>query len=149
MANLTRRIPFFSMLSRFSLYHDDDRFRGFWMRAAPHATEAIPEIRIDHLSVNDDGYTIRAEISGAKKEDVRVQVDGKRVSISAEVRRDREERSGDKIMCAECFRGSSYRSFTLDDDVDEEKAEARYDNGVLELTLPRKSCAAGRQLQIK
>ncbi len=149
MANLIQRIPFLRMLSRFALFHDDDRFRGFWVSPAEQATEVTPEIRIDYLSVNEKGYTVRAEIPGVKKEDVRVQVDGKRVSISAELRRDRQEKSGDKIICAECFRGSSYRSFTLDDDVDEEKAEARYADGVLELSLPRKSGSAGRQLQVK
>lgn len=148
MANIIQHTPLFNRLSRFDPFHDEDWFKGFWMRPFPHPMEEAPEIRID-LSEDDKSYTVRAEIPGARKEDVKVQVEGNRVSISAEVRRDKEEKKGEKVICSECFRGSSFRSFTLDADVDETRAEARYDNGVLELTLPKKSGAAAKQLQVK
>lgn len=148
MSNLIQHSPLFNRISHFDPFRDDDWFKGSWMRPFFREMEATPEIRID-LSENDKAYTVRAEIPGAKKEDVKVQVDGNRVSISAEVRRDSEEKKGDKIICSECYRGSSFRSFTLDSDVDENRAEARYDNGVLELTLPKKSGGAGKQLQVK
>jgi HSP20 family protein len=148
MANIIQRNPLFSRLSRYDPFHDDDWFKGFWLRPFPREIEAAPQIKID-LTENDKSYSVRAEIPGAKKEDVKVQVDGNRVSISAEVRRDKEEKEGDKVICSECYRGSSYRSFTLDSDVDESKAEAKYDSGVLELTLPKKGGSAAKQLQIK
>ncbi len=149
MINRIRRIPFLSVLSRFALFRDDDWFKGLWMRPVRREMKDAPEIRIDYLSVNDEGYTVRAEIPGAKKENVKVRVDGNRISISAEVKLDIEEGNGDKIICSECFRGSSYRSFTLDGDVDEDKAEAKYDNGVLELILPRKNAGVARELRVK
>lgn len=149
MTNLMQRIPFVRVLSRCALFRDDDRSRGFWMRSPQGASGDMPAIRIDYLSANEHGYTVRAEIPGARKEDVRVRVDGNRVSITAEVKRDQEEKSGDKILCSQSFRGSSYRSFTLDTNVDEDKAEARYDNGVLELTLPARLGRAGRELRVK
>ena len=148
MGNLIQRNPLFSRISRFDPFFDDDWLKGFGMRPFPRAMEEVPEIRID-LTEGDKSYTVRAEIPGAKKEDVKVQVEGNRVSISAEVRREKEEKKGDKVICSECYRGSSYRSFTLDSEVDEDKAEAKYDNGVLVLTLPKKNGKAARQLQVK
>lgn len=154
MANLIQRNPLVNRLSSLDPFHDDDWLKGFWMRPFPRGMPfsgemgEAPEIRID-LSESDTEYIVRAEIPGATKEDVKVQVDGNRVSISAEVKRDKEEKKGDKTLYSECFRGSSYRSFTLDSDVDETRAEAKYENGVLELTLPKKQGRAARQVQVK
>src|SRR5512135_2772886 len=128
MTNLIQRSPLFNRLSRFDPFHDDDWFKGFWMSPFPRELEATPQIKID-LTENDKMYTVRAEIPGVNKEDIKVQVEGSRVSISAESRREKEEKKGDKVICRECYQGSSYRSFTLDGEVDETKAEAKYDNG--------------------
>jgi len=148
MANITQRNPLFNKLTRFDPFNDDDWFKGFWMRPFPREMEAAPQIKID-LTESDKNYTVRAEIPGAKKEDVKVQVDGNRVSISAETRQEKEEKKGDKVICRECYQGASYRSFTLDNNVEEGKAQAKYENGVLELTLPKKNGSTAKQLQIK
>jgi HSP20 family protein len=148
MANIIQRHPFFGRLGRFDPFRNDDWLKDFWMSPFPREMEALSEIRID-LSENDKNYSVRAEIPGARKEDIKVQVDGNRVSISAETKQDKEEKKGDKVIASECYRGTSYRSFTLDSDVDESKADARYENGILELTLPKKEGSATRQLQIK
>jgi HSP20 family protein len=92
---------------------------------------------------------VRAEIPGARKEDIKVQVDGNRVTISAETKRDKEEKKGDKVIYRECYEGSSYRSFFLDSDVDEAGADAKYENGMLELTLPKKKGSSAKQVQVK
>jgi HSP20 family protein len=149
MANIIQRSPMLSRLSRLDpFFHDDDWFKGFWMRPFPREMEAAPQIKID-LTENDKAYTVRAEIPGAKKEDIKVQVEGNRVSISAEVKQEKEEKKGDKVICSECYQGSSYRSFALDSDVDEARADAKYDNGVLELTLPKKTGSTAKQIQVK
>jgi HSP20 family protein len=148
MANIMQRSPFSSRLSRFDPFRDDDWLKDFWVRPFPRMVDGAPEIRID-LSEDEKHYTVRAEIPGAKKEDIKVQVDGSRVTISAETRRDKEEKKGEKVIYRECYEGSSYRSFTLDSDVDETKAEARYENGILELTLPKKEGKTARHLQVK
>lgn len=148
MTNLIQRSPLLNRLSRFDPFRDDDWFKGSWMRPMLHELETAPEIRVD-LSENDKSYTVRAEIPGAKKEDIKVNLDGNRVSISADVKRDKEEKKDDKVIWRECYQGSSYRSFTLDSDVDEAKADASYDNGVLVLNLPKKNGAAGKQLQVR
>jgi HSP20 family protein len=84
-----------------------------------------------------------------KKEDVKVQVEGNRVSISCETKEEKEEKEGERVICRECHQGSSYRSFTLGGDVDETKAEAKYENGTLELTLPKKEGKTAKRIEVK
>lgn len=150
MANISLRDPLFTRLARFDPFRDDDWFKGFWVRPIGGAgeAEAAPQIKID-LTENGSSYTVRAEIPGAKKEDIKVEIEGNRVSISAEIKREQEEKKDDKVIHRECYQGSSYRSFTLESEVDDAKAQARYDNGMLELTLPKKNGSGAKQLQVK
>ncbi|CAH1073715.1 Hsp20/alpha crystallin family protein [Candidatus Nitrotoga sp. 1052] len=139
LSNIARSDPFTNV---------DEWFKGFGMRPFSMETETPSLIKID-LTENDTTYTVRAEIPGMKKEDVKVQVDGNRVSISAETKQEKEEKEGERVICRERYQGSSYRSFTLGSDVDESKAQAKFENGVLELTLPKKSGKTSKQLEIK
>ena len=150
MKNLAPRPPFFGDIIRSDPFSNmEDWFNGFGLRR-PFSSdlEVVPSIKID-LKENDKNYTIRAEIPGVKKEDVKVQVDGNLVTISTEVKQKKEEKEGDRIICSECCQGSSYRSFTLDCNVDESKSQAKYENGMLELILPKKNGATAKQLKIK
>ena len=149
MANISLRDPFFTRLSRFDPFRDDDWFKGFWVRPLGSAgeMEAAPQIKVD-LTENGTTYNVRAEIPGARKEDIKVEIEGNRVSISAEVKREKEEKKDDKVIHRECYQGASYRSFTLESDVEEARAQAKYDNGVLELTLPKKNSNGAKQLQV-
>lgn len=107
------------------------------------------EIRID-VTENDKTYDVRAEIPGARKEDIRVSVDGNFVSITAEVRRDKEE--GDKagrVLTRETFVGSATRGFTLGHDIDAAGVKAKLENGVLKLALPKRAGLASRYVAIE
>ncbi|MDO8438421.1 MAG: Hsp20/alpha crystallin family protein [Nitrosomonadaceae bacterium] len=151
MANIIQRSPCprCGDIVRFDPFADvDDWFRGFGMRPFSMDMETAPRIKID-LTENDKAYTVRAQIPGLKKEDVKVQVDGNRVSISAESKQEKEEKEGERVIFRECRQGSSYRSFTLDSAVDETQAQAKYENGILELTLPKKNGSTTKQLEIK
>lgn len=145
---ITQRSPLLGDVARFNPFMDvDDLFSGFGMRPFLREMEAVPQIRMD-LTENDQSYVVRAEIPGMRKEDIKVAVDGNMVSISAEVRQEKEEKQGEKVLCRERYQGSSYRSFTLASDVDEEKTQAKYDNGVLELTLPKKNGSTHKEITI-
>ena len=111
--------------------------------------QAAPRIRID-LAEDEAAYTLKADIPGVKKEDIDVRVDGRQVTISAEVKQQTEERSnGGRVLRSERRVGYASRSLALDCAVDEGKAEAQYRDGVLELRLPKKAgSAAGRKLSI-
>jgi HSP20 family protein len=125
-------------LTRFERLDDmfPELFRRM-MRPAASGFEAPGEIRID-VSENDQGYDVRAEIPGVKKEDIHVMIDGNQVSISAETKREKEEKSpkGDRTLVRELYHGSSSRSFTLASAVDDKAAVAKYEDGVLKLSLP-------------
>jgi len=142
MANITRYDPF-NLDSVF-----DDFFKGFLVR--PMTLEGMPkapEIKMD-VTENDKAYTVKAEIPGVKKEDIHVTIDGNTVSISAEVKKESEEKEGEKVLRSERYYGQVARSFSLGSDIDEANASARYENGVLELVLPKKAASTARRLTI-
>lgn len=125
----------------------DDFFHGFF-RPARAATPSAVGVRMD-VAEKDQGYVVHAELPGAKKEDIQVTIEGNQVTIAAEVKREATPQNGDQILRSERYYGSVYRSFTLPVELDEAASIARFDNGVLELTLARKVGAAGRKLSIQ
>ena len=148
MANITRLDPFRELSSFDPFRNLDDWFpvpRGrTWLRDLP----AAPEIKMD-VSEDDKVYHVKAEIPGVKKEDINVAIDGNQVSISAEVRQEKEEKKGEKVLRSERYYGSQSRSFSLMQEVDQAKAEAKYVDGVLELTLPKKGAAPAKKLNVQ
>lgn len=128
----------------------DDLFRGYWLRPMRLSGEQA-EPKMVRLDVKEDekNYTVHAELPGVKKEDIHVALDGMTLSISAEVKKATQEKEGDKVLRSERYHGKVYRSFSLGQEVDEAKAVAKFDNGVLELTLPKKTVAATRKLVIE
>ncbi|MBN8504525.1 MAG: Hsp20/alpha crystallin family protein [Burkholderiales bacterium] len=137
-------------LSRF------DPFRDFWPEAFgrfPSAALRVPEgmpaeIRLD-VSETASAYEVRAEIPGARKEDIHVRVDGNRVSISAERKQEREQKEGERVLLRELVSGSVARSFQLAQDLDEREVKARLEDGVLRLTLPKRSGGGARRVEIE
>jgi HSP20 family protein len=125
----------------------DDLFRGFF-KPVRVAGPAPLTIKMD-VSENDKGYVVQAEIPGARKEDIQVTIEGNQVTIGAEVKREVEAREGDKPLRAERYFGSLYRSFALPVEVDETTSAAKFENGVLELTLAKQPALAGRKLTIQ
>ncbi len=149
MVNIVRRSPFISDITRFDpFFNMDDWLKDFGMHPLQNEMGNGSLIKVD-LSENDTAYTIRAEIPGVNKEDIKVQVDGNRVSISAETKQEKEEKEGERVIRRECYQGSSYRSFSLDNDVDETNTQAKYENGMLELTLPKTNGRAAKKIEIK
>jgi len=147
MANLTRYDPF--NLARTDPFGDlDDLFKGFFMR--PVLLEGQPQMQIKmDVKEDDNAYTVHADIPGVKKEDIHVSIEGNLVSISAETKMEKEEKKGEKVLRSERYVGKVARSFTLAHDVDEAKSQAKYSDGVLELTLPKKAATATKKLAIQ
>jgi HSP20 family protein len=138
MSNIVRTDPF------------DLAFRDFFrnmLRPTRLDLEAEPEIRLD-LKETEKAYMVHAEIPGVKKEDIEVSIDGNLVTIRAEVKREKEEK-GETMLRTERYYGAMTRSFTLTTDVDEKAASAKYTDGVLELTLPKKAGSSSRRLQVQ
>jgi HSP20 family protein len=100
------------------------------------------------LKEDDKNFFVKAEIPGVKKEDIKVSVDGSRVSLSVEVKKEREEKEDAQVIRSERYYGSLARSFSLAENVDSSAASAKYENGILKLTLPKKPNGANHLLKI-
>jgi len=140
MANLTRFNPFDDSL--------DDLFKGFFVRPMAFETPAQVQFRMD-VKEDNGAYLVHAELPGVKKDDINISVDGNQVAVSAEVKRNREEKQGEKVLRTERYYGKLYRAFSLAQDVDEAAVEAKYNDGVLELRLPKKAAAAAKRITIQ
>lgn len=141
MANITRFNPFDDTI--------EDLFRGFFVRPVSFEGPAgAAQFRVD-VSENENAYTLRAEIPGVKKEDISVTIDGDTVAISAEVKNEKEVKNGDRVLRSERYYGKVYRAFTLGQAVEEAATAARYANGVLELTLPKKAAVQAKRITIQ
>jgi HSP20 family protein len=121
--------------------------RELWRPWRSQEGAQAPQIRID-LSETDKDYTVKAEIPGVKKEDIDVRIDGNQVTISAEVKQDKEDKKDGRVLRCERRYGYASRSFMLDSDVEQSSADAKYSNGVLELKLPKKAQSSAKRLTI-
>lgn len=139
MANLSVFDPMASQMNKL--------FQNWLPKPWAFGEESIFDFKID-LSEKNNNYIVRADIPGVKKEDIRIDVHGNRVSISAEVKAQKEEKKDETLLHSERYEGRIYRSFTLDSDIDDSKAEAVYKDGVLELTLPKRQGSNGRRLTV-
>jgi HSP20 family protein len=126
----------------------DDLFRGFFMQPVRYDGQPEVQIKMD-VSEDDRAYTVHAEIPGVKKEDIHVTIEGNQVSISTEVKKEKDVKEGEKILRSERYYGSVSRAFSLAQDVDEGAAQAKYTDGVLELKLPKKAVTSVRKLVIQ
>ena len=108
----------------------------------------IARIRVD-VKETGDAYTVDAEIPGVKKEGIHVEIEGNEVTIAAEVKNEKETRDGERLLRTERFYGKAERRFVLPQEVDEAKASAKFADGVLELTLPKKQAVASRRIEIR
>lgn len=136
-------------LDPFAVDPIDDAFRSLMRPWRLEVPEAAPRIRLD-LVEDDASYTVKAEIPGVKKEDIDIRVDGNMVTISAEVKTDREEKgNGGRVLRRERQEGYASRSFSLACPVDEAGVQANYKDGVLALTLPKKAGTASKRIAIQ
>jgi len=127
----------------------EESFRSLmkpWWRS--EAMEVAPRIKLD-LIERDDSYAVKAEIPGVRKEDIDIRVEGNLVTISAEMKKEKEEKKEGRVLRRERQEGYASRSFTLACPVDDGKAEAKFVDGVLELTLPKKAPTSTKRLAVK
>lgn len=124
----------------------EDLIRGFDSRGLARPYEKALEMRMD-VCEDDKAYRITVDIPGVKKEHIDVAVEGNQVTITAEVKQ-ALSRDTEKEVHRERFAGKAFRSFSLPLEVDSSKADARYDGGVLSLTLPKKGDTQARRISI-
>jgi len=110
----------------------------------------VPAVNITE-NVND--YNISVAAPGLKKNDFHINVDGNMLTISAEKEETKEEKEEENYTRKEYNYSSFSRSFTLPQEVNREKIEASYEDGVLKLVLPKKEevkkAVASKQIVVK
>ncbi len=138
-----------NLIPRGSLFDDffKDMAPGFFIK--PLHGDPLPQsIRVD-VKENGDAYVVEAEMPGVAKEDIHVTIDGSVVTLRAEVKQMDAQTADEKLLRSERYYGSVARSFQLPVDIDEDAAKAKFDNGVLVLTLPKKKGRSGQRLSIE
>jgi len=139
--NPLRQMTRFDPLSDF-----DEIFRGLAARPMSREFEKAMEMRLDVIE-DDKSYRVSVDMPGVKKSDIDVSVEGNQVTISAELKREATNEN-ERELYTERYSGKAYRSFSLPFEVDSTKSEARYDGGVLMLTLPKKASSVSKHLSV-
>ena len=124
----------------------DELVRGLFRPARFEKSAA--SIKVDVVET-DTAYIVKAELPGVNKDEIQVSIEGDVVTIGAEVKREKETKDGERVIRSERYSGNVYRAFTLPVEIDEAASTAKYENGVLELTLTKKPAAPGRKLTIQ
>jgi len=141
MANITRYDPFNELV--------DDLFKGFFVRPVAFEGRAeLPRMKVE-VAEKNGAYIVTAELPGVKKEDINVTIDGAQLTLAAEVKREKEATENDRLLHTERSFGKVSRTFTLPQELDEAKVEAKFRDGVLELALPKKAAAQRKQIAIQ
>jgi HSP20 family protein len=108
---------------------------GYMIRPL-HGDNLPSHFRID-VTEAEGAYRITAELPGVKKSDIDVQIDGSKVSISAELKQHDSQTKDDSVLRSERYSGLVSRSLELPHEIDKESSVARYEDGVLSLLLPK------------
>jgi HSP20 family protein len=142
MVNITRLNPLEDTF--------ENLFRGvpMWLPIPETRVPAPTQFRMD-VTENDKEYQVLAELPGVKKEEISITINGNEVAVSAEVKHEKDVKSGGTVLRAERYFGKIQRAFALGQEVDEATAQAKYNDGVLELTLPKKAVAATKRLAVQ
>ena len=107
------------------------------------------DMRLDVTEI-DGAYKVRADIPGVKKDNINVRIDGNIIQIEAEAKNEKETKDANgKVLRNERWEGAVSRTFSVAQDVDEAKASAKYEDGVLTLELPKKAGSGSKRLQIQ
>jgi HSP20 family protein len=126
----------------------DGLFDEFLRPALVWENNTQPQIRVD-VKETPEAYTVHAELPGVRKDQIHVEIEGNEVTVSAETRREVEKKDNEKWLRTERFFGKTARRFALPQEIDEARANAKFADGVLELTLPKKAVVTGRKLEIR
>ncbi len=125
----------------------DDTFERFFGPVATAEDNALRSPALD-VAESDRAYTVKLEIPGVSKEDVKVSVEGRQVTVQAQTQRQEEKKDGDRVVYRERSLQSYARTFTLPAEVDQAEAGAKLEHGVLTLTLPKRGARAASQIAI-
>ena len=129
---------------------DDSFERYFGPLTSGEGAVGSAETRSPALDVaeSDRAYTVKLDMPGVAKEDVKVSVDGRHVTVLAQTQHADEKKEGDRVVYRERSMSSFSRTFSLPLEVDAAETGARLEHGVLTLTLPKRGSRTAAQIAI-
>lgn len=110
------------------------------------STQAVWAPRVD-LAESDDAYHIHVDLPGLNREDLNINYQDNQLTISGQRREEMTEKDGEYVRVERSF-GNFYRSFTLPKSVNADDIEATYENGVLNIEVPKAEESKPRQIEI-
>ncbi|MGD9604305.1 MAG: Hsp20/alpha crystallin family protein [Gammaproteobacteria bacterium] len=129
----------------------DEFFRDFspgYLIKPLHGDPLPAQIKVD-IKESEKAFTVHAELPGVGKDDIHVSLEGGIVTISAEVKQQDTQTKDEKMLRSERYYGMVSRSFQLPKEVDTAAAAAKCENGVLVLTLPKKTAASTKRITVE
>ena len=125
-----------------SIYHNglfDDFFDGFFAEPARKAPERKRfDIMRTDIKELEDAFELDIDMPGCKKEDVKAQLKDGYLTISAETKFDNSDEHEGKYIRRERYYGTSSRSFYVGDELTEEDIKAKFEDGILKISVPKK-----------
>ncbi|PZP29906.1 MAG: heat-shock protein Hsp20 [Roseateles depolymerans] len=100
------------------------------------------------VSETENAYTVKLDMPGVTKEAVKVNIDGRRVSIDAEQRKEDEKKDGERIIYRERSVSRFSRTFTLPQEISQTDSSASLEHGVLTLKLAKRGATTASQLTV-
>jgi HSP20 family protein len=124
-------------------------FDGSFERLVGNLLDNAPQAPRMNVVESDSAYRVEAELPGVTREEIKISVDKKRVSIEAESTVANEAVEGEKALLTERTVRKYARVFSLAGEVDDAAAVAKFENGVLSLTLPKKAVDQPKQITVQ
>ena len=147
MNNLTR--PTESARGR-DIFGDFDDLMGGWFRSpAVLRREETAKMPAIDVSENEGAYLVKAELPGVAREDLDVTIKDGVLAINAERKKEKKDGKDGRVIREERYYGKFVRSLRLGSDVDESGIEAHYEDGVLNLSLPKTAEVKPRKVDVK
>ena len=144
---IRNRVP-----SAFSALADMENEMDRWMRQGP--LDWTTEFKGFDFSPSCDikesekEFIVKFDIPGVKKDQVTIEIENNRLTVSGERREEKEEKD-EKHFLSETYRGSFMRSFNLPTAVDEDKVDAKYQDGVLTIKVPKIEVSKSKKVKIQ
>ena len=135
-----------SLLNNFPTLFDDFLNRDFFNWGLTNYSDTNTSIPSVNIKENSDNYEVEVAAPGMTKKDFKVQLDGNVLTISSEKTQEPEQNDDVRYSSREFSYQSFSRTFNLRKDVvDTEKIQAKYENGILHLLIPKMEHAKQKQ----
>ena len=125
----------------------DDTFERLFSTTAAGEGNTARNPALD-VAESETAYTVKLDVPGVAKEDVKVSIEGRQITVQAHSKKEDERKEGERVVYRERATTSYARSFTLPVEVDQQDAGAKLDHGVLTLTLPKRGARSAAQITV-